>query len=56
MKLRAHWGRLSAAERSVCVGDAELGTARSYSDIAGCIDTSRELGRERTLKAPPAPR
>lgn len=54
--LHALWGRLSAAERSVCVGDAELGTARSYADILGCIDTSRELDREKALEAPKAPR
>ncbi len=51
-KLRAFWAKLTASERSVCVGDAELGTARSYADIIGCIETSRELDRERALKAP----
>lgn len=51
-RLRALWAKLSASERSVCVGDAELGTARSYADIVGCIETSRELDRERALKAP----
>ena len=55
-RLRAIWGTLSADERSVCVGDAELGTARSYADILGCIDTSRELDREKALEAPKAPR
>ncbi len=47
--LRGRWAGLSPADRSVCVGDAELGTARSYADILGCIDTSRELGREKAL-------
>ena len=51
-KLRMLWWHLSASERSVCVGDAELGVARSYADIMGCIETSRELQRENALKAP----
>ena len=51
-RLRALWAKLSASERSVCVGDAELGTARSYADIMGCIETSRELDREKALKVP----
>lgn len=51
-KLRALWAKLSASERDVCVGDSELATARSYADIMGCIETGRELQRERALKAP----
>ena len=51
-KLRALWAKLSASERAVCVGEAELGTARSYADILGCIETSRELARENAPKAP----
>ena len=51
-KLRALWARLSASVRSVCMGDAELGTARSYADIMGCIETSRELNRENARKVP----
>lgn len=51
-KLHGLWAKLSASERSVCVGDAELGTARSYADILGCIETSRELARENALRTP----
>ena len=47
--LRALWPKLEASDKSVCLGGAELGVAVSYVDIAGCIDMSRELRREKSL-------
>ena len=47
--LRALWPKLEAGDKSVCLGGAELGVAVSYVDIAGCIDMSRELRREKSL-------
>ena len=47
--LRALWPTLEASDKSVCLGGAELGVAVSYVDIAGCIDMSRELRREKSL-------
>lgn len=50
-KLQALWPKLQVSDRAVCLGDAETGIDESYTSIVGCIETSQELRREKSLPA-----